>query len=179
MATYRYRCDSDEFHSVAMRSKAMRDRLFSADLDIATLAKRPIPVVVEEDGKPGDFYSSLPHLVVMTARAAEALRGLIDDEGRFLTLDVRASYPVSLTMFVPKAIPDCLDEEKSIIRRVGDVIVSVKRLVFRKEAISRHHCFRIKHFELSAVILSQAFIDVVEAQKLRGLLPIKLDDEFG
>jgi hypothetical protein len=132
----------------------------------------PVPMewkparVRKNRGKPVDFIGLMGHGLAFSDRAAEALAPLIgytiellplayDGPGRFQVVNILD-------------IVDCLDEERSKVRRYSDgEIMIVEKYAFKPGSTDGHHLFKCKQCLLHDLV-SAEFKALVEEKGLVG-----------
>lgn len=129
------------------------DRCCSAQPFTADV-KPPTMIYADSSLPEGDFPLVWDAFLVMSLRAYQSLRSLLDVSGEWLSLP---SFDPPLMLFHSTAILDALDVEKSDVRYYlasprekqlpgyTPTIREIVKYVFREEAIGDHALFREKH----------------------------------
>src|SRR5262249_35058448 len=142
------RPDSDNYDSLLPKQGLRVGPVFRRLFDPAPLASewRPIPVErfpnsrKRNRGKPVDFPSMGGSGLACSQKALEALASLIADDIEALPLDCPEPY----YLIHPLVHLDCLDEQRSVIRRYPDGnIAEIEKWAFKSKGIQGKHIFRV------------------------------------
>jgi len=114
-----------------------------------------------------DVYRFVSGHLVVSERAVQILQPLMSDKVQILPID----YEGTKTLYVLNVINvvDCLDYEKSKIRRMRDGTVSeIDEFAFDYSKVSQHDIFKIPEKIWSTVFVSDKFKATVEENGLIG-----------
>ncbi|HEX2570718.1 MAG TPA: DUF1629 domain-containing protein [Polyangia bacterium] len=122
--------------------------------------------VRQNRGKPVDFIGLMGHGLALSNRAAEVLAPLIGDGIELLPL--AHDGPGRFQVVNILDIVDCLDEERSKVRRYSDgEIMIVEEYAFKPGSTDGHHLFKCKQCLLHDLV-SAEFKALVEDKGLVG-----------
>ena len=105
------------------------------------------------------------HVLVLTARAVDAMRSVLQPWGQLLDLDL----DLGLTVFSP-ARRDVLVESESDIVRVPpfDTIIDIRRPAFRRGTVPEGAVFKPGQQRSPYIYFEGSVVDAIEAAGLRG-----------
>lgn len=166
MAVYKYIADSDKYECVETSERNM-DRL-----DPCIFAKRignawkPIKLTLDSSvGRVGDFPSLIGYAPVLSQRAWECLRNLLEDHVEVLPA-IHPRVPHIIVNVL--SVVDCLDQEKSkLLRRRTGSISNIYEYCF-KPNVALPPIFRI--LDCDFVFFTDAVREACERNSLRGLV---------
>jgi hypothetical protein len=166
MNVYHLKADAEPFQSLALASEEewpkIEDRFDTTP--IGTAWSPPAVRVIYEDDEPTDF-TNLAAIPAFSARAQEALGGLLREHGELLELDGADFSLLNVT-----SAPDALDEERSEVKRFRSSgrILRVIRYALRAELLSGIPIFKLPQQPRSRVYVTDAFVDRVKDAGLVG-----------
>lgn len=168
---YRLMPDNDRFHNFALRDEAKSEvyRRF----DGRPLRDSWVPLEItaadtdDELAMLGD-HALLGTIPVLSRRAVDALRDLLEPAGEFLPLVYeRAEYMA----FNVTRIIDALDEGKSTINRFSDGrVMSVEKYAFRPATIDANAVFKIPQLRRAFIFATDPLPAAVKESHLTGFV---------
>jgi hypothetical protein len=163
---YLYRSDSDRYHSLV-------GLVDDFDFDGTPLLPRWQSPVFEWElaQQQGDFPRLAGHVPAFSERAKQALAPLLKNDVEFLPLrfNDESFGPYWAVHVLP--ILDCLEPSAAEVERADDgAILFIDHYVFRESVVAKHPIFRIAGYEFSHCYVSEAFKQVVDEHRLKGLL---------
>jgi hypothetical protein len=129
-----------------------------------------IRIIKEDEGKhlrQSDSPWLGSHALIFRQTAISVLKPLLEKNGELLPLE---SANVELQIFNPLHVVDALDENSSAVLRFGNGrIMSVSRYVLRPEVIRDLPIFFLSCLRVSPTFVHQAFVELWNASRLKGL----------
>lgn len=171
MEHYRYICDSDRYHSIALPKStptSWENRFDGRSMADAWKPFRPEPYDREAMG---NFPRFAGHLPVFDETAWNALAPLVKDHVEALPLlkpspDWPPLYLINVT-----TVLDALDLEASRVDRLDEnLILAIRKYAFKPQVVTGVPIFRIRGAALYTVIVSEDFKKSVERAGLDGLI---------
>jgi hypothetical protein len=174
MNLYVYRPDSNYFAGIGF-SLQDDERVVDAHFTDSRVGDEwiaPVARVYKEDPEPqGDFptvynYGKIP---VVSQRAWDVLRPLIGYCCEALPIIHPTGKPFYM-IHVLETI-DCLDEERSEVKRFTDGgIMRILRYSFKEQMLEGKHIFKLPVTSSSGLFVDEVFRSAVERNELKGLL---------
>ena len=116
-----------------------------------------------ELGDAPGFYSHIP---IISKKAWECLKNLIDDEIELLSISFDEGEYFIINVL---EILDCIDYERSEYKTFSDGrIMRIKKYEFIRNEIYGKHIFKLKDFAVNYAFVSDEFKSIVERNDLHG-----------
>ena len=171
MTIYRYICESDIYHSLAIDPTLPVDWPNQFDGRRLGEAWQPVSARLYEVEEEGNFPRFRGHLPVMTDSAWQQLEPLIGNYVEALPINLTSPIETTLYLINITNVLDCLNKQESVIKYfTGDKIMIVDHHVFNESVILDQPIFRIKDYEMGRAFVSDIFRDTVESVGLKGLI---------
>jgi hypothetical protein len=121
-----------------------------------------------EPRRPADLPWLGGHVLVLTARAVDALGERLRQSGELLPL---RCDDADLYVYNPLQVVDALDENCSdLVRFYGGRVMTIARHAFKAEALVGANVFKLPQMPRGSIYTTSELVDAVEAAGLRGTL---------
>jgi len=168
MSTYTITPDADTYHCLVLTDPNDWDRFDEFSGERLANMWTPVAVRTFKVKKEGEFPHLASHVPVFSEQAWQILQSLVKGSVEALPLKhpTKPYYAINVLDLV-----DCLDYSRSqIVRFPSGGIMEIDRYSFKESCVEGKHIFKIAEAPLKQVLVSEKFKELVEKNRLEGLV---------